>query len=161
MPQDASRDVSLKDPPPPGYQLYTGAGDPVPESSPVKNQLFQLVCEHYKFVPIRVGASYDGFYDRLDRSLPFQSYPRNWDSLECEQVACVVDSVKFVGTDQIWSKEQRDAWLKEPLYHEWKWRPYADVFASCDRSAYTANDSVYGSTKAALEYLVTSVHPRF
>ena len=107
-----SVDVCLQEPPPPGYQLYAGVGEPVSDSSLVKGPLqvpgkvFQLVCEHYRSVPVRTGASYVGFYDRLDRSSGFQSYPREWDSHEYEAVAGVVASVSFIGSDQIWGKEQ-------------------------------------------------------
>ena len=64
----ASQDVSLQDPPPPGYELYTGVGEPVSDSLAVKPKRFQLICEHSRCTPIRLGARYAGFFDRIDRS---------------------------------------------------------------------------------------------
>ena len=153
----------MQDPPPPGYQLYAGVEEPVSDSSLVKGPLqvpgkvFQLVCEHYRSVPVRTSASYVGFYDRLDRSSGFQSYPREWDSHEYEAVAGVVASVSFIGSDQIWGKEQRDAWLRDPSCHEWKWRPRSRTLRP---SVLAANKSVYERTQSALDYLLTTVATR-
>ena len=140
VPQDSSRDASLQDPPPPGYKLYTGVGEPISDSSSSQKEVFQLVCEHYKFVPVLIGASYAGFYNRIDRSSGFQLYPHNWDTEQYEQVDCEVDSVSVIGSDQTWTREQRDAWLREPFYHEWKWRPFHGV------RLMAASESNYGSS---------------
>ena len=140
VPQDSSRDASLQDPPPPGYKLYTGVGEPISDSSSSQKEVFQLVCEHYKFVPVLIGASYAGFYNRIDRSSGFQLYPHNWDTERYEQVDCEVDSVSVIGSDQTWTREQRDAWLREPFYHEWKWRPFHGV------RLMAASESNYGSS---------------
>ena len=153
VPQDAARDVSLQSPPPPGYKLYTGVGEPVSDSTSTQKNVFQLVCEHYKCVPVRTGASFDEFYNRFERTSGFRPYPRNWDMEHYEQVDCVVDSVRLIGSDQFWTREQRDAWLREPSYHEWKWRPYPSK--SVTSRVLAANESVYARTKSALEYLLS------
>jgi hypothetical protein len=125
----------LQDPPPPGYTLYTGIGEPVSDSAPVKSKTFQLVCEHFKCVPIRLGASYAGFINGIDRSLGFQTYPRDWDSYDYEQVDFEASSIRVIGFDTTWTREQRDAWLRQPSDHEWNWRQITVETIAMERPA--------------------------
>ena len=47
LPKVPSQDQCLQDPPPPGYVLYTGLGEPVSDSSRTyAPKIYQLVCEH-------------------------------------------------------------------------------------------------------------------
>ena len=139
-------DMCLQDPPLPGCRLYTGIGDPVSDSPPVRVKVFVLCCEHFKSKSVRLGASRVGFLDRIDRSSGFQSYPRQFDSSDYEQV--FPDVIVPSGVDTAWTKQERDAWLAQPSLHKWTWRRLSlDLFP---KGAFTAKEYIGRRLQALL-----------
>ena len=57
------KDQCLQDPPPPGYALYAGLGEPVSDSARTyAPKICMLVCEELRARKLHIGASYRGWF---------------------------------------------------------------------------------------------------
>ena len=72
------KDQCLRDPPPPGYVLYAGLGEPVSDSSRTyAPKIYQLVCEHLRARREKntIGASYFHWFEQLQEKPLVQEHP--------------------------------------------------------------------------------------
>ena len=125
------KDQCLQDPPPPGYVLYAGLGDPVSDSSRTyAPKIYQLVCEHLQARKSSVGKSYFGLFERNLSQEP------GFESMECVEPF----SMAVVGRFNFWDTTLRDKWLQAPepnwlpspfpagshvhpkIFHRWVWQ---------------------------------------